>query len=236
MSQEKANMQPILKNNSPFATVFASCVVCGTKVKTMQIALNEPVYCDFCRKNEEYAAEKKQIYAEKIPAGFRHMSFETFSVSNDNRTAFDYAKQFRTSEKGVYLLGNVGVGKTHLLISAASDLIYNSSYGRKMKILFYDDIIDTKIKGINKYAIIDDCLQYEYLFIDDVLSVGRKDDALDILSVVLNQRIRKYKRKIFLTSNIAPQDLGDIRVTSRINGMCDIVEVSGTDKRLEGCL
>jgi len=214
-----------------FQFVKKPCIYCKTPVETVMSANPEAVVCEICVKNKAYEKERKDLYVNKVPPGYRHMNFESFKKTADNTTAFERTQGFRLGNRGLYLVGNPGVGKTHLMFASISDLILNTA--QTCKVLFFDEIVDAKIRDINRYEIIESCVKYDILYIDDIASLGKKDETLDILQLLLQLRIRAGKKKIFITSNIRPENLGDIKVTSRIVGMCDIVEVNGKDMRLK---
>lgn len=235
MGQEQgtqANTETSLKNKiADFKFVEKPCIYCKKPVQTVVSANPEQVVCEICAKDRAYKKERADLYANKVPPGYRHMKFESFKKTSDNATAFERAQGFRLGNRGLYLVGNPGVGKTHLMFASISDLILNTA--QTCKVLFFDEIVDAKIRDINRYEIIESCVKYDILYIDDVASLGKKDETLDILQLLLQLRIRAGKKKIFITSNVRPEDLGDIKVTSRIVGMCDIVEVNGKDMRLK---
>lgn len=210
------------------------CIDCGSLVEVYKSDFTEEIRCPVCVQARAYKQQRKELFENKVPPGFRHMEFKNFKKISLNETAFDYAQKFRLCNKGLYLFGKPGVGKTHLMFASISELILTTT--QTCKVLFFDDIIDTQNRNINKYDIVKDCVKYDYLYIDDVCSIGKKDEALDIMLLILQQRIRAGKKKTFMTSNISYENLGDVRITSRIGGMCDVVEVGGNDKRLEGYL
>ncbi len=235
MGQEQgtqANTETSLKNKiADFKFVEKPCIYCKMPVQTVVSANPEQVVCEICAKDRAYKKERADLYANKVPPGYRHMKFESFKKTSDNATAFERAQGFRLGNRGLYLVGNPGVGKTHLMFASISDLILNTA--QTCKVLFFDEIVDAKIRDINRYEIIESCVKYDILYIDDIASLGKKDETLDILQLLLQLRIRAGKKKIFITSNVRPEDLGDIKVTSRIVGMCDVVEVNGKDMRLK---
>jgi len=81
---------------------------------------------------------------------------------------------------------------------------------------------------ISKYADVD------YLLLDDVGVEKPSEWALQTIYLIIDRRYREMK-STFFSSNFSlsqlAKRLGD-RITSRIAGMCEVIELKGKDRRL----
>ena len=162
------------------------------KLKQQQGILNKYVYCDVPAKlvdinmqNINYTAEQKQLYL-KLGA----------ILTNKE-------------EKGLYICGDLGVGKTYLCIALANSLVLEnekvaflkaSNFFDEMRSLVSTDnlLID---KTINKLQ------RVKYLFIDDIGSESNSEYVRDkILFRILDYRLENHLTTIF-TSNLNKKEL-----------------------------
>lgn len=136
-------------------------------------------------------------------------------------------------EKGIGLIGGVGVGKTHLLINLYKNRAWWAVwYSKKVPIWlqFYDLIMLFRTEGDN--ALMEVLDRGEIVFVDDFLStVGERDLEKRVASLIV---FTCYdKGKIFCFSSNFSLDHWDVdeRVVDRLYEMCEIYEVVGTSKR-----
>lgn len=232
--------------------VDGKCKKCNKDIK--YIPNEDDEICEDCRQEEESYKKRLARIEYIIPLGYRHMTFDNFSLKNRNvknlDIAFETAKRFVWDNTGVYLYGIAGQGKTHLLIAALRDCILHD---KNVKLLRYSmELKNYRDLNLKKEDFFKEYSNCDYLFVDDFGSVGTKDDALDILYGILQRRIENGKgKKVFITANIPIMQIGDDRVKSRISGMCigykchhssdtdtemyvNIIELKGDDIRLTG--
>lgn len=227
-------------------TTVVKCAGCGAEIRCIANLKDKKLYCGTCEQKEKDRAYRQQRLDFVLPAGYRNMTFESFRLKQGNKNleiAFNEAKNFFSSPYGMYLYGKSGQGKTHLLISAFRNCVMA---GGNAKLLRYSSEIATYTQMSAKYStktnIISEYSWCKYLFIDDFCSVGKSEDAADMLYWILQNRIENgLGKKIFITSNLAVNDIRDERIKSRIVGMCsdknkkvNIIELKGKDMRLEG--
>jgi len=162
-----------------------------------------------------------------------------------------YAEKYNRKEnKGIYLHGSVGTGKTYSMCALAIDLlaqgydvqmfnlprllnIIRSSF-TKEKVLD-DKSGDTSYAFIHNMSDIEQIANVEILIIDDIGAEKASDWVAETLYHLINTRYESMKTTIF-TSNLSLSELseriGD-RIVSRIVEMCEIYKLEGKDKRLK---
>lgn len=141
------------------------------------------------------------------------------------------------SNKGLYIYGKVGTGKTHIAYS-----IYKKSNEKMEECLIYNttELLHGLRQDINKLASDkwnDDQRIMNFpkiVILDDIGSEKISDWVAELFYLVINKRYENMYPTIF-TSNLPIKDLAERignRTTSRIIEMCNIVELGGEDKRL----
>ena len=170
------------------------------------------------------------------------MSFDNYDVNDKNKEAFDKAKEFIANEKSIYLFGNVGVGKTHLLAAAVSECFKNYC---PSKIEFFNV---TKLLRIERdqYETREEAeLRFvEYLgnksvlFIDDFCAENVTGKTSELLYMILDDAISNNKPRLFISGNKSIKFISDnmsARIASRIVGLCGkdgIIKIDSDDYRL----
>lgn len=230
--------------------VDGNCKKCGKKIKYIPNESDE--LCEECSKREAELKLRLARIDYIIPLGYREMRFDNFILRRDVKNlhaAFEAAKRFVIDNTGVYLWGDAGQGKTHLLIAALRECILQGKYTKLLR--YSTELRNYKEQGLKKEDFFKEYSACDYLFIDDFGSVGTKDDAIDILYGILQRRIENKKgKKVFITANIPIMQIGDDRVSSRISGMCvgyrchdnevdtekytNVIELRGEDIRKTG--
>lgn len=161
-------------------------------------------------------------------------SFENFKVNEFNKDAFCKTKEFIKNEKGLFISGTVGSGKTHLA-RAAYWVIKNSSYNCRF-IMVPELLLDiretfgtsgSERELVNKYT-----FDTETLFLDDFGAENTSDFTIEILYLILSRWEQKFEdsgvAKLFITSNYNLDKIAEImsdRIVSRIAGICRIAEI-----------
>jgi DNA replication protein DnaC len=89
--------------------------------------------------------------------------------------------------------------------------------------------------GEEEQAAIDSFVNIPFLVIDD-LGVDKKTDfSFSTLYEVIDGRDMSEMKGLIVTSNLSlsalAERLGDDRISSRLAGMCKIVEITGKDRR-----
>lgn len=142
-------------------------------------------------------------------------------------------------DKGLYLWGRPGVGKTHAQAAFAKSLW---SQGWEFRRFSYEDILlsirDGFNSGVSELKALQSLCHVPKLFVEDVgvtVSLGQQetDFSLRTFVTLLDTRL-EYCLATFITSNKSLEELAksfDERVASRLCGACEIVQVTGEDKR-----
>jgi DNA replication protein DnaC len=185
-----------------------------------------------------------------------------FKVDKDNGTAYEAVKRAIVRDRGLVLLGPVGAGKTVLAAEAAFWLASRAGKIRypvrapwiaepcwwTRAIDFVQDVrrgwkLDGQWKDWGPdYSADGLASRVPRLFVDDLgAEVGfgspaQRDVALEAIVVMLTARL-EAGRPTWFTSNLEMAELQGIygeRLVSRIRGACDVVRLSGSDRRLGG--
>ncbi|MEM1660835.1 MAG: hypothetical protein QXR17_06835 [Candidatus Bathyarchaeia archaeon] len=162
-------------------------------------------------------------------------TFENFDFS-DNRLLQKFLYQ-KVSEdrwvKGVALIGDVGVGKTHLLIALYKNRVWEYVYGverRPVWISWYEFVIDVRKYGreLLNEVVFDNGI----FFVDDFfVRVSEREFEREIIAEFV-YRIYDLRKVLCFSSNfeISRVDV-DERVKDRLREMVDEVIVRGRSRR-----
>ena len=152
------------------------------------------------------------------------------------------------SPRGVYLHGKAGRGKTVMACSIMREIIlggicpdYSSSRNRN-PIQFYSNpklimqLQDSfKGDGDSAFKKLEKIARQNIIVLDDLGAEKLTDFVRQSLYFLINER-EQWMKKTIITSNYSLDELDryiDGRISSRIAGMCDIVEVGGEDRRIK---
>lgn len=170
------------------------------------------------------------------PYGMERYRFDNFVVDRDNQFAFIACNAFDPATQNLYIFGLCGIGKTHL---AGAILKQAASRGLRIKWvtpIFLGRGLRSRFAS-EEEGFIDDLAANDVLIIDDV-GVGRDTHAiLQAVYEIMEKRRNRQKNGLVLTSNHGLGELsgkyGDDRLSSRIAGMCRVIQITGTDRRVE---
>ncbi len=166
----------------------------------------------------------------------RYQNAKYADVPSEIRELFD---KIKTTRRGIYLHGEVGTGKTHIvnaLHSGARDTIGVRCVLWNTTELLRALRADFDLKPIDKSHVDQNLLEFKGLLILDDLGAEKMTDwVAETFYLILNKRYNEMLPTI-ITSNLPvsalAEKVGD-RVASRIVEMCDIVELKGGDRRFE---
>lgn len=162
-------------------------------------------------------------------------TFENFDFS-DNRLLQKFLYQ-KASEgrwmKGIALIGDVGVGKTHLLIALYKNRVWEYVYGverRPVWISWYEFVVDVKKYGreLLNEVVFDNGI----FFVDDFfVKVMEREFEREVIAEFV-YRIYDLRKVLCFSSNfeISKVDV-DERVKDRLREMVDEVIVKGRSRR-----
>lgn len=201
----------------------------------------------FCRETRMKIDRVIEIYyASGIDKKFKWKTFNDFDAGNKlaaaaKNAAYDIVMKFPDVNKGLFLWGNPGTGKTLLSTIILTELIkHHAVNGKFIKISrnFFNLLRSTFHEGSEKYGqssrIEKEFAEIDLLVIDDF---GVQRDSPWEQETLYNLIDARYENEKFtiITSNNNPEksfkELADGRVLSRLREMCRIMELSGEDYR-----
>lgn len=229
------------------AADWFTCATCGQQYRPHQL---EAGVCDICR-------QRAALSRSKIGEVFRgrrrllETSRQAFTVTDSNRRGYEAARGFNPEVDSLYLYSRAcaercalqhehstgaGTGKTTLaakiIYKAVSDghaCVFESS-GKWIRSL-YD------LKGQEQQRAIDRLAYSRVLVLDDLglEPITETRFSLRVLYELINTRYESALAGLVVTSNFSLDLLagryGDDRITSRLGGMCQVIEMSGRDWR-----
>jgi DNA replication protein DnaC len=185
----------------------------------------------------------------RIPKRFLRCEFENYHGISPRQVlakqqAERFAREYPLPEYGLLLMGEPGVGKTHLAVAILNYLIREKA----VACLFCDfqDLLKeiqssyNADSGVSESAVLQPIFQTEVLVLDDL--GARKPSAwvADTLSHIISTRYNHVRTTLF-TTNFLDQPVRkedatlteriSERVRSRLHEMCRTVDISGDDFR-----
>ncbi|MFZ2719074.1 MAG: chromosomal replication initiator protein DnaA [Candidatus Absconditicoccaceae bacterium] len=165
----------------------------------------------------------KQEFSEYLGILFDpNFRFDNFIIGGNNNFAFSAAKAVSENPgityNPLFLYGNVGLGKTHLMQAIGNDIIQN--FPKKVVVyLPCTKLIDEIIDGIKKNKLGNLMTKFDnvdVLLIDDVQILSGKDKTQEIFFNIFND-FHSKKKQVILTSDRPPKELVQIepRLKSR---------------------
>jgi len=174
---------------------------------------------------------------------FNGATLNSFDFSRDSaltEKVEKYVDGFWKERNGLFLWGKFGVGKTHLAIALAKQILVSASPETRIpRVKFYSIVsamnsIKESIRQ-DTYSDAVDALKNPFLLVLDDLGKQKMTEwAGETLFEIINFRYNWLKPTIY-TSNLPLPDLfSDMGggVISRIKGSCKVIEIKGKDYRL----
>ncbi len=213
------------------------------------------------RQYDEYAEKEKlkDFNLQQINKLFKNnnlgkrqlnSTFEKYKVTKKNEKAYDNAKKYvsrlinNETDKGLFIVGTYGVGKTYLASCIANECIKNGItvvFGTLMQLLGYikDTYKDSNIADkeyLNLYSSVD------LLIIDDLGKEKPTEWVLEKLFLIVNNRYNDYL-PIVITTNYNKNQLRERlcinknysmvdSIISRLYEMCGGIEIKDDDHRM----
>jgi DNA replication protein DnaC len=191
-------------------------------------------------KRRRFAQELKRAGLEKLELTCRFGNFERTDANRKAYTAaFDFTRDLSVGvgDRGVFLIGAPGIGKTHL---AASTLKVLKARGLRVAFYKVTDMLGylrscfRDASTITEEEAIEELASIDVLFLDDFGVERTTDYAIDALYRVVDRRYRR-ELPIFATSNLSFAELKDkfdARIPSRLASMCRVISYKEADRRL----
>jgi DNA replication protein DnaC len=242
------------------------CPLCeGTGWKSVSIGSDRRVTrCD-CRRQ---ARAQTLLAAARIPKRYEHCELSTFEFDGPLHQLFParmaackFVEDYPMESTGLLLIGDIGVGKTHLAVGIIKELILSKG----IACLFYDyrellkqiqNSYNDSVKA-TELDVLRPVFETEVLVLDELGAVKPTEWVWDTVSLILNTRYNSKRTTIITTNfpNLGERErhrnansrspeaakysaeretLGDRigeRMRSRLHEMCRIVEMEGADFR-----
>ena len=170
--------------------------------------------------------EERDAYAHRAAAPSHaggeadRYTFERFVVGSTNRFAFTAAQKVAEEPGGAYnplfIYGQSGLGKTHLLHAIANRVRKNSPGCRIMYVQsedFVNELIGNLRRGIDMQNFRDKYRQVDLFLMDDVQFIAGKDSSEEELFHTFNT-LYEQKKQIVFTSDRPPHEM--LRLEQRL--------------------
>ena len=202
---------------------------------------------------QEFSSKvEKNIKNSKMSKRNLNYKFDNFETNNSNKKVFDNLKNYSEKlvkcieKKGLILVGNNGVGKTHLACSIANELIENGIpviYGTLINLLAeLRNSYDTE-NNISEMEIIKLYKNVDLLIIDDLGKEKPSEWGLEKVFTIINSRYEN-NLPVIITTNYNQNSLlerlslnGEIEtaksIISRLYEMCYLVKIDDIDHRIK---
>jgi DNA replication protein DnaC len=228
------------------------CAQCnGTGWKPVESAdgVSRVVRCDCWRDS----ITRRMLADARIPRRYHHCTLNDF-LTYDNETLEDalararrLADAFPVVDRGLFFLGDPGVGKTHLAVAIVKQVVLT----RGARALFYDtrDLLKV-IRGTynnvvktTELEVLRPVMEAELLVLDDLGAEKTSEWVEETLNLIVNTRYNERRITVF-TSNypdvppdsdpavISLHDRIGFRMRSRLHEMCDFLDLEGGDYRM----
>ena len=217
-------------------TDFKRSIIVNRFSETIKAALSDLFSCDFDLtvlagdEINDYESSKKDDDDNALPemAGY---TFDRFIVGNSNK--FAHAAAIAVAEKpGVtynplFIYGNSGLGKTHLLL-AIGQAIHEREPSKKLAYIKGDDFTNQMVKSIKDGTVEDFRMKYrnvDLFLVDDIQFIAGKESTQEEFFHTFNN-IYEAGHQIVITSDRPPLEMSllDDRLRTRFEGglMADI--------------
>ena len=196
------------------------------------------------------ANAERQLAQSRIPRRYQQCTLESFVLYENEKlqkavaSARRFAEQFPAVEKGLFLIGPPGIGKSHLATAVLRRVIERcGAHG-----LFYDvrDLLrvirstyNPEVKA-TEFDVLRPVMGAELLVLDDIGAEKTSEWVEETLNLIVTTRYNERRPTIFTSNYEEKEDLTDpesllarvgFRMHSRLFEMCEFLEYEGADGR-----
>jgi DNA replication protein DnaC len=231
---------PCWTNKAEGTRTWTPCPRCGKEWSK----LKEEGICIECHEADQKQKEQEQKTNRKIKGIFGSTeAVDWYTLSNFDRIigtgeAYDACQAFDYRTDNLYLYGPCGRGKTHLAYAVGVKYLLQGQAVVSVSVRELFNRFRMK-KPEEEASEMQELTNADILILDD-LGVSRSTDfSLELICEILNKRTLKLKNGLIVTSNLSLDEVAkknqDDRLSSRLNGMCQVIQiVSSVDYRAEG--
>ena len=193
----------------------------------------------------------QRLLAEaRIPRRYQHCTFDNFATYGNETldravaAARRLGADFPLIERGLFLLGPPGVGKTHLCVAVLKQVVLRT----KAHALFYDtrellrvirQTYDPVVQATES-DVLRPVLKADLLVLDDLGAEKTSEWVEETLNLIVNTRYNERRATLFTSNYEEKEDRTDpdsllvrvgARMHSRLYEMCEFLEFDGADFR-----
>lgn len=197
--------------------------------------------CKLPKYKQQMDKDINEIMAKVVPRRYVGAKITDFPASY---------KDLHKKTGSLFLHGSRGTGKTHLMAALAREIILKAPPLCEFN-QFYRDFNYTplfasipellmqirssyKRNDLSEEELLDRYSKSDILMLDDLGAEKPTEWVLQTLYLIIDRRYRDMKRTI-ISSNYTLDQIAkrlDDRISSRIAGMCEVIQIKGKDRRL----
>ena len=168
---------------------------------------------------------------------YRLFTREAFKATEGNRAALEAVLGFNCETDNLLFWGSCGTGKSHL-----AAIIGREAASYDGRVIFTEPApLLRSLRGLTpreEQEAIDRFVKAPVLILDDLGIEKDTEFAISTISEIVSHRLKADRNGLVVTSNLSLDALAaklhDDRLTSRLAGMCQVIEIKGADMRLRG--
>ena len=200
---------------------------------------------DVCGYEKERRLRRK-IDKAQIPPRYAGLTFDDYKVDASNQNAVNWARYIlKNPAQSLFIVGGAGTGKTFLAAIVAQEL---TKAGKSVLFVDTPNLLDNLRKTFNQKtsdgdATLDEMMKAlqaaDVLILDDMGVENPTGWVAERVYLIINNRYNADK-PVIVTSNFGYSGLANrfsdeitgARIVSRLQQMCKLAEINGTDRRL----